>query len=143
MSSLSNPGIKVSANYSDNDTRRYGMIYSEKDAAVKINDAINKTTTQPVDVKGKQTGNTEAAGTGAAKSSATPASTGGTSSVNVNLSSQLQSVMGQIADTKVFDAQKVDEIKAAISSGQFQIDTGKVADGLLNTVKDLLHRPRE
>lgn len=109
---------------------------------MKINDSIKKTTTQPVEVKERQTENTKAAGAGAAKGS-TPASPGSTASVNVNLSSQLQSVNGQLAETNVFDAKKVEEIKSAITSNQFQVDTEKVADGLLNTVKDLLQKQKE
>jgi negative regulator of flagellin synthesis FlgM len=41
----------------------------------------------------------------------------------------------------VFDAAKVGEIKSAIASGQFRVDSEKVADGLLATVKDLLTNP--
>ncbi|MFZ4699528.1 MAG: flagellar biosynthesis anti-sigma factor FlgM [Candidatus Methylumidiphilus sp.] len=42
------------------------------------------------------------------------------------------------ADVPVFDADKVEQIKTAIASGQFQVDPSKVADGLLQSVKDLL-----
>lgn len=37
-----------------------------------------------------------------------------------------------------FDAARVAEIRANISAGRYQIDTGKIADGLLATVRDLL-----
>ena len=37
-----------------------------------------------------------------------------------------------------FDASRVAEIRANISAGRYQIDTGKIADGLLATVRDLL-----
>lgn len=42
------------------------------------------------------------------------------------------------ADAEPFDVQKVEDIKKAILNGEFKVDTGKVADGLINSVKDLL-----
>jgi hypothetical protein len=42
------------------------------------------------------------------------------------------------ASSAVFEAKKVEEIKLAISEGRFQVNSEKVADGLLETVKDLL-----
>jgi negative regulator of flagellin synthesis FlgM len=58
---------------------------------------------------------------------------------NVTLSAtsvQLQSLESGAGE--VFDAKKVEEIKAAIARGDFSVDTAKVADGLLQTVKDLI-----
>jgi negative regulator of flagellin synthesis FlgM len=60
------------------------------------------------------------------------------SSDNVHLSSQLQGLEGQVATSGVFDANKVEEIKAAIAGGQFQVNPEKVASGLLNNATDLL-----
>lgn len=60
---------------------------------------------------------------------------------NVTLSAtsvQLQSLEAGLAASEVFDAKKVEEIKASIARGEFSVDTGKVADGLLQTVKDLI-----
>jgi len=65
-------------------------------------------------------------------------STGTTSSANVQISSQLQGLEGQVTTSSAFDANKVEEIKAAIAGGQFQVDPGKVASGLINNVADLL-----
>lgn len=62
-----------------------------------------------------------------------------TASDSVHLSSQLQALEGQVANSSVFDANKVEQIKAAISEGRFQVDPEKVANGLLDTVHDLLH----
>jgi len=45
---------------------------------------------------------------------------------------------GAIGDEPVFDAGKVEQIKAAIANGEFQVDPSKVANGLLQTVRDLL-----
>ncbi|HZV99102.1 MAG TPA: flagellar biosynthesis anti-sigma factor FlgM [Methylophilaceae bacterium] len=54
------------------------------------------------------------------------------------LSSQLQSLEASVAADNVYDTEKVDAIKLAISNGQFKVDAEKVADGLISTVKDLL-----
>jgi negative regulator of flagellin synthesis FlgM len=66
------------------------------------------------------------------------ADTGKTSSDNVTLSTQAQTLARQASKDQVFDAKKVEEIKAAIASGQFQVNAEHVADGLLDTVKDLI-----
>jgi negative regulator of flagellin synthesis FlgM len=58
------------------------------------------------------------------------------------LSSQLQALEGQVAGGSVFNTQKVEEIKLAIANGSFHVDSNKVADGLLKTVKDLLETRR-
>ena len=65
-------------------------------------------------------------------------STNTVSSDNVHLSSQLQGLEGTVANSSVFDANKVEEIKAAIAGGQFQVNPEKVANGLINNVTDLL-----
>ena len=54
------------------------------------------------------------------------------------LSAQLQSLEAKVSTENVFDAKKVDAIKSAIAGGQFKVDSEKVADGLINTVKDLI-----
>lgn len=62
------------------------------------------------------------------------------SSVNVSLSSQLQELTAEMASSDVFDTQKVDEIKAAIAEGNFNVDTDKVADSLIESVKEMLKK---
>lgn len=57
---------------------------------------------------------------------------------SVKLSSQYQALESKVADNESFNAQKVEQIKAAIASGQFQINPEKIANGLLDTVKGLL-----
>lgn len=73
--------------------------------------------------------------------SGTASSSQASSAVNVSLSSQLQSVREQMGDSTSFDAKKVERIKTAIASGQFSVDTAKVADGLLKTVGELFQKP--
>ena len=54
------------------------------------------------------------------------------------LSSHLQKLEQTIADTPVVDSGKVQEIKDAISQGQFRVNPDKVADGLLDSVRQML-----
>lgn len=68
-------------------------------------------------------------------------STEGSANDSVTLSSmaqQMKSIESNIGTDKVFDAQKVSQIKDAIASGQFKVDTAKVADGLIESVKTML-----
>ena len=97
---------------------------------MKIDDSVKKT--GGLGVTPTQT----RAGKSVSKSSTSSTST--VSSDNVHLSSQLQGLEGQVASSSVFDANKVEEIKAAIAGGQFQVDPEKVASGLINNATDLL-----
>jgi len=97
---------------------------------VKIDDSIKKT--GGLGVNPTQT----RAGKSVSKPSTSGSST--VSTDNVTLSSQLQGLEGQVASSSVFDANKVEEIKAAIAGGQFQVNPEKVASGLISNVADLL-----
>ena len=54
------------------------------------------------------------------------------------LSAQLKSLEEKVSASSVFDTEKVDAIKSAIANGQFKVDSEKVADGLISSVKDFL-----
>lgn len=57
-----------------------------------------------------------------------------------SLSSRLQDVEAAMADTPAMDAARVAEIKQAISEGRFQINPERIADGLLDSVRQMLAR---
>jgi negative regulator of flagellin synthesis FlgM len=62
-------------------------------------------------------------------------------STNVSLGStaaQLHSMEGSMASSPVVDANKVAEIKQAISEGRFKVNSGAVANRLIETVRDLI-----
>jgi len=67
-----------------------------------------------------------------ASSSPVQTSGGGT---QVALSGKLDQL---VAQTPVVDGAKVDEIKQAISDGRFQVNPEKVADGLIESVRQML-----
>jgi negative regulator of flagellin synthesis FlgM len=97
---------------------------------VKINDTPKNNPSLPV--SNSPAGGAKGAGKAAATSSPS-------TSENVRLSSQGQALAGAAGTGAVFDTKKVERIKLAIADGQFQVNSEKVADGLLETVRDLLH----
>lgn len=77
----------------------------------------------------------------AARSTGNPASATGNSETSVHLGSataQLRNIESSIASTPLVDVHKVAEIKQAISEGRFQVNSGVVADRLIDTVRDLI-----
>lgn len=51
---------------------------------------------------------------------------------------QLQALESTLASVPVVDTARVEQIKQAISEGRFQINADKIADKLLDTVKELV-----
>ncbi len=99
---------------------------------MKIDESVKKTT-------GLAVGTTQTrSGKGAEKAGAASGAPGMAQSDSVHLSTQAQSLASS-GGNSVFDARKVEEIKAAIAEGRFHVDPEKVANGLLDTVSDLIH----
>lgn len=64
------------------------------------------------------------------------------SSTNVQLgtgNAQLRSLGSSVANASVVDAEKVAAIKQAISEGRFKVNPEKIADGLIDSVKDMIN----
>ncbi len=85
-----------------------------------------------------ETANTAtASGTASSASATSTASTGGDANVSLsNLSSSLRSLAA--SGSADIDMNHVQSIKDAIKNGTLQIDTGKIADGILETARGLL-----
>lgn len=58
-----------------------------------------------------------------------------------DLSSKLQELEKSLAASPEFDASRVDAIKQAIRDGKFLVDSGVVADKLLQSVQELFGKP--
>jgi negative regulator of flagellin synthesis FlgM len=66
----------------------------------------------------------------------------GTPQTNVTLSpraAELKQLETRLAAIPVVDRARVDDIKAAIASGQYAINTDNIAESLLDSVKEMLH----
>ncbi len=75
--------------------------------------------------------------TSSASTQASSASAGGDANVSLSgLSSSLRSLAA--SGSADIDMAQVESIKSAIRNGTLQIDTGKIADGVLETARNLL-----
>eukprot|EP01041_Mallomonas_annulata_P037178 gene37178-60425_t len=106
------------------------MPQTDEDIAVKINDSVKSTPGLPASPA------TSTTARGADKAGTAPIST---DSVKLSAQGQAMAASSASGNSAVFDTKKVERIKLAIADGQFQVNSEKVADGLLETVKDLLH----
>lgn len=95
---------------------------------MKIDDSFKKTGAVGVGVAAAQS----KASKGAEETTAAGTATGGSDSVKISAQAQA------LSNNSTFDLKKVTEIKAAIASGTFQVNPEKVANGLIDTVRDLL-----
>lgn len=59
-----------------------------------------------------------------------------------SLSARLQEANAAMAETPVVNAARVAEIKQAISEGRFQVNPERIADGLLDNVRQMLAAQR-
>jgi len=106
------------------------MLPSEKDFLVKINSSVS--------TAGK------AAEGGKARPAAAPQRPAASQGAPVEqvaispLSSRLNEIEAGLAATPAVDAERVAEIKQAIAEGRFKIDSGRIADGLLANVRQML-----
>ncbi len=75
-----------------------------------------------------------AAKPGVAKRPATPESDVALSP----LSARLQQIEGSLASTPAVNSERVAEIRQAIAQGNFKIDPSKIADGLIDSVRQML-----
>lgn len=98
-----------------------------KDIIVKINSAIPSVSSTP------DSGRTRG------QAAAQPAA-GSTASERVDISSLSARLQEVGAGETPVNAQRVAEIKQAIAEGRFQINPERIADGLLNSVRDMLGR---
>ena len=77
--------------------------------------------------------NAQSAGT------SSPATTSGSGDASVSLSGLSQHLRSLAASGSAdIDTAHVESIKQAIKDGSLKIDSGKIADGVLNTARDLL-----
>lgn len=83
-------------------------------------------------------------GAGSRASSAGAARTANVSSAPTESGSTVVSTtLHTIADTEpAFNSQRVAEIRQAISDGRFQINPERIADGLINSVREMLAQDR-
>lgn len=101
---------------------------------MKINDSVQKSLVLGTD----KSDNKAAKKPDSAGSSAKPSGT-----VTLSpMSTKLQSLEAKVAADNVYDVEKVESIKLAIKNGQFNVNAEKVADGLINSVKDFLQANR-
>jgi negative regulator of flagellin synthesis FlgM len=95
---------------------------------VKIDNSIKSVGPSHGETRTRSVGNTGSAGAAAAGDKVELSS----------LSASMQQAEAAMAEVPVVDQNRVDEIKQAISDGHFKVDAEKVADGLIESVRQML-----
>ena len=63
----------------------------------------------------------------------------GSDSVQLSpLATLMKKAESAISSSPEIDQKRVDEIRQAITEGRFKIDSSRIADGLINSVRDML-----
>jgi negative regulator of flagellin synthesis FlgM len=111
---------------------------------VKVESSTSSGLSTKGGVQGERAGGTAAgdgaAGAGAAHTSATSGQAGDANVSLSGLSSNLRSLAASGAAD--IDVAQVESIKQAIKDGTLTVDTGKIADGILETARNLLQKPQ-
>jgi negative regulator of flagellin synthesis FlgM len=98
-----------------------------------------KITNTPVTPLGGSYSGSSTSRTAPAASQPSPAA----SEVQVSsLGAQIAGMEGVLSNTPVVDSKRVAEIKQAIAEGRFKIDPEKIADGLVDSVRQMLNGRR-
>ncbi len=106
---------------------------------MKINDSKNNAVNLGIEKSAVDKATADKAETANKQANVTSTDSKSADSVTLSpMAQQIKSLQAKIGTESVFDAEKVNEIKAAIMSGQFKVNTDKVADGLIQSVKDML-----
>lgn len=95
---------------------------------MKIDNSIKSVGPTPGESRTRSVANTGSAGAAAAGDKVELSS----------LSASMQQAEAAMAEVPVVDQSRVDEIKQAISEGHFKVDAEKVADGLIESVRQML-----
>ncbi|MGC3964790.1 MAG: flagellar biosynthesis anti-sigma factor FlgM [Rhodocyclaceae bacterium] len=98
---------------------------------MKIDNSVKTTGASASESSGKARGGREAA-------APAPAASAGTTVQLSSLSGNLAKIEATIGQTPEVDSARVSEIKQAISEGRFSVDSEKVADGLIESVRQML-----
>jgi negative regulator of flagellin synthesis FlgM len=86
-----------------------------------------------------QKGLVSRAGKGAAKTEAGSGATATPAQVELSpLSTRIQEIESGITSTPAMNSVRVAEIRQAIAQGNFKIDASKIADGLIDSVRQML-----
>ena len=100
---------------------------------MKINGNSN-----PLDI-GQVSGGTPG---GVRKSGDASASQGAEAVSLSDLSTQMHELEARLSAEPSFDSARVEKMKDAIRSGDYKVNADAVADGLINSVRQLLQHPR-